>query len=103
MARLILNLIAPPIAAVFALAASANQAASQSCQAREAQLQEKIQSLASQASSLGICSTARRSAQLYREAAGFNRACGGSAGQAQAVEYERAAREADSTAAASCK
>lgn len=103
MLRPILRFFFLPTVAAFILGVSADEAASQSCQAREAQLQEKIQSLAGQASSLGICSTARRSAQLYREAAGFNRACGGSAGQAQAAEYERAAREADSTAASSCK
>lgn len=73
------------------------------CVSDEAAIRQMMARLQS-ATGLGLCETARQSAQLYREAARWHRTCVNSpTGQAQAAEYDRAAVQASTTASAACR
>lgn len=76
---------------------------SRSCDDQHARLQAEISKVQSGAQSSGICENARAQARILRQGATFNRQCGGTDGQAQAAEFERAAAQADRTAASACK
>lgn len=74
------------------------------CTSDEQKLNGMVANLNAQSGSMGICQMARQSVALYKFAAAFHRRCvPGPSGQAQAAEYDRAAREAQATANASCQ
>lgn len=78
-------------------------ASTQGCNPRLNRLQAQARQLSANVRSLGICQMARQSAPLYRELAGLHRQCyADGAAAAQASEYDRAAAQADRTAAAAC-
>lgn len=74
-----------------------------SCQARQDQLMAEVNRAQSQASSMGICQSARTLVQIYSEAAALLRQCPSLDPSGQdANAYEVGARQAQETANASC-
>jgi hypothetical protein len=74
-----------------------------SCNSDEQEIKRTVTRLQA-GGSMGICQMAQQSVRLYQLAASFHRRCvPGSSGQAQALEYERAERDARVTAAAACR